>query len=144
MTPPHLYAVRSNNSQLFLRQTELLLLQVRVITSCPIATYLENKADFHLATISFKRAIRSPSLSLLFSKLNNPSSLSLAKYIHKSHTIGLSQSLCRAFLLSGRLTLPPNLVSSVNLQGVRSVPSPRLSINGPCSIRIMSAFVVES
>ena len=40
----------------------------------------------------------------------------------------LSRSLCRAFLPSGRLTLAPNLVSSVNFLMMHPMPSSRSSI----------------
>jgi len=42
-----------------------------------------------------------------------------------AHRSSLSRSLCRAFLPSSRLTLPPNLVSSTNLLREHSVPSSR-------------------
>ncbi|KAK4832035.1 hypothetical protein QYF61_020550 [Mycteria americana] len=51
------------------------LAQLEAISSCPITCYLGEETDPHLTTTSFQRAIRSP-LSLLFSRLNNPSSLS--------------------------------------------------------------------
>ncbi|KAK4823633.1 LOW QUALITY PROTEIN: hypothetical protein QYF61_004366 [Mycteria americana] len=51
------------------------LAQLEAISSCPIACYFGKEIDTHLTTTSFQRAIRSP-LSLLFSRLNNPSSFS--------------------------------------------------------------------
>ncbi|KAK4818424.1 hypothetical protein QYF61_012958 [Mycteria americana] len=51
------------------------LVQLEAISSCPITCYLGEETDPHLSTTSFQREIRS-SLSLLFSRLNNPSSLS--------------------------------------------------------------------
>ncbi|KAK4818658.1 hypothetical protein QYF61_017266 [Mycteria americana] len=42
-----------------------------------------------------------------------------------AHRSSLSRSLCRAFLPSGRSTLPHNLVSSENLLRVHSIPSSR-------------------
>ncbi|KAK4806181.1 hypothetical protein QYF61_001104 [Mycteria americana] len=51
------------------------LAQLEAISSCPITCYLGEETDPHLSTTSFQRAIRSP-LSLLFSRLNSPSSLS--------------------------------------------------------------------
>ncbi|KAK4810832.1 hypothetical protein QYF61_008804 [Mycteria americana] len=49
--------------------------QLEAISSCPITCNLGEDTDPHLSTTSFQRAIRSP-LSLRFSRLNNPSSLS--------------------------------------------------------------------
>lgn len=45
-----------------------------------------------------------------------------------AHQSSLSRSLCRAFLISGRLTLPVHLVLSANLLSVHSIPSSRSSI----------------
>ncbi|KAK4812304.1 LOW QUALITY PROTEIN: hypothetical protein QYF61_014090, partial [Mycteria americana] len=51
------------------------LVQLEAIPSCSMACYLGEETDTHLSTASFQRAVRSP-LSLLFSRLNNPSFLS--------------------------------------------------------------------
>ena len=55
------------------------LKQLEAIASHPVTSYLGEETNVHLTTISFQvvveSAIRSP-LSLLFSRLNNPSSFS--------------------------------------------------------------------
>ncbi|KAK4826879.1 hypothetical protein QYF61_011998, partial [Mycteria americana] len=52
-------------------QSKTPLVQLEAFSSCPMAYYLAEETDTHLATTSFQRATRSP-LSLLFSRLNNP------------------------------------------------------------------------
>ncbi|KAK4824801.1 hypothetical protein QYF61_019469 [Mycteria americana] len=64
------------SEEIFLNiQSKPPLEQLEAISSHPITCYLAKETDPHLSTTSFQRAIRSP-LSLLFSRLNNPSSLS--------------------------------------------------------------------
>jgi len=87
----------------------------------PLSCYLEKETDSHLPTTSsFWVVVESNnvSLSLLFSRLNNPSShIQLAS----DHQSSLSRSLCRDFLPSSRSTLPPYLVLSANLLKVQKI-----------------------
>ena len=60
-----------------------------------------------------------------------------------AHRSSLSRSLCRAFLHSSRLTLPPNLVSSADLLREHSIPSSR-SLIKMFSAKLLSSWVVPS
>ena len=64
----------------------------------------------------------------LISNLRPALDLVEACTIGLSSSISLARSLCRAFLYPGRVTLPPNLVSSANLPRLHSIPLSRSSV----------------